>query len=293
MEKDWLRPDVFKNKKRKSYFDVDKRQARCFEKDLKTIFDKCDNVCSDIGKKAAGINGQYTLGIFKVDIEDYEKRRYTIKYYFCADWKMAANVLELYAASSNFPCLWCETHKDNLYLIDGSSKRSFKKQLVVIQKASNTKDKHFGYKTHPIISDIEHSRYLIDLLHLFLRISDVLFELFISELATFDNFSTSSTYSVMKHPILTILICYLNENCGIKLNIFQNEKKSINSIMSNLPATNRIKVFEKLNIETLLVNKLKNATQINKIWPSFYQIYTSLKNTPSPGADVIKRSTET
>lgn len=454
MEKDWLRADVFKNKIRKSYFDVDKKQARCIEKDLKTIFDKCDNVCSDIGlslhkvvlcglknqpnfevdikekiennlsidhflynkdrflisdqlyvnirksinpeipsiyqikkqrhqlnnqlgiqsiedgfylnpvleiekkiinlvidgtiteevvkiklsadgtniarnvkyinfgfsiinegKKAAGINGQYTLGIFKVDNEDYEstknwmsaiwnllknfnflnfqERRYTIKYYFCADWKMAANVLGLYAASSNFPCLWCETHKDNLYLIDGSSKRSFKKQLEIIQKASNTKEKHFGYKTHPIISDIEHSRYLIDLLHLFLRISDVLFELFISELATLDNFSTSSTYSVMKHPILTKLICYLNENCGIKLNIFKNEKKSINSIMSNLPATNRIKVFEKLNIETLFVIELKNAPQINKIWQSFYQIYTSLKYTPSPGADVIKRSTET
>ncbi|RNA04362.1 hypothetical protein BpHYR1_041170 [Brachionus plicatilis] len=69
------------------------------------------------------------------------------------------------------------------------------------------------FLTHPIISDIEHSRYLIDLLHLFLRISDVLFELIISELATLDNFSTSSTYSIMKHPILTKLICYLNENC--------------------------------------------------------------------------------
>ncbi|RMZ97776.1 hypothetical protein BpHYR1_018011 [Brachionus plicatilis] len=284
MENDWLRAD--------SYFDVDKRQAWFIVKDLKTIFDKCDNVCSDIGLSLhkvvlCGLKNQpnfevdikeeiennlsfdhflYTKDRFLISDQLYVNIRNSINPEIPSNWKMAANVLGLYAASSNFPCLWCKTHKDNLYLIDGSSKRSFKKQLEVIQKASNTKDKHFRYKTHPIISDIEHSRYLIDLLHLFLRISDVLFELFIGT-CTLDNFSTSSTYS---------------------LNIFKNEKKSINSIMSNLPA-----IFEKLNIETLFVNELKNAPQINKIWQSFYQIYTSLKNTPSPGADVIKRSTET
>ncbi|CAF1112929.1 unnamed protein product [Brachionus calyciflorus] len=97
---------------------------------------------------------------------------------------MSSIVLGLYSANSNFPCLWCEVQKENLYKIEHFTLRSFEKQKKVISIGAKTKDSHFGYKTSPIITGIPHSNFFIDLLHLFLRISDVLFELLVSDLAT-------------------------------------------------------------------------------------------------------------
>ncbi|RNA04361.1 hypothetical protein BpHYR1_041169 [Brachionus plicatilis] len=65
MEKDWLRAD--------SYFDVDERQSWCIEKDLKTIFDKCDNVCSDIDLNQLNFDHLIMIMNFKLPIMWTEK----------------------------------------------------------------------------------------------------------------------------------------------------------------------------------------------------------------------------
>ncbi len=93
--------------------------------------------------KADSVNCCYRIGLFKIIKEDYETIKtwlpeiferikklrkvyfdsnnkllfdqrdsanfieYNIQYYFCADWKAAAEIRGYYAANGNYPCLYC------------------------------------------------------------------------------------------------------------------------------------------------------------------------------------------
>jgi hypothetical protein len=48
------------------------------------------------------------------DTERYTKIK--IEHIFCADYKMELLVLGMYAASGNWPCIYCTQHKDKLHL---------------------------------------------------------------------------------------------------------------------------------------------------------------------------------
>ncbi|CAF1105017.1 unnamed protein product [Brachionus calyciflorus] len=277
---------------------------------------KIINFCYSVinqGKKSAGVNGTYSLGIFQVEQENYESiknwmskiwgtlnsfdsfvcdgKNYKIEYFFCSDWKMSSIVLGLFSANSNFPCLWCEVHKQDLYKIENFTPRSFEKQKKIVLSESKKKNPHFGYKTDPIISEIPHSNYCIDLLHLFLRISDVLFELLISDLAVLDKLRFNSEFSEDKHQNLSKLFSFLKDKCGITVKIFKNETKSINLAMNSLTGINRNKIFERMKLKNLFESNLKNCDKIDEIWSKFYTIYTSLKKDTIPDADQIKLST--
>ncbi|RNA32685.1 hypothetical protein BpHYR1_042696 [Brachionus plicatilis] len=198
---------------------------------------------------------------------------------------MTATVLGLYSASSNFPSLWCEVKKDELSIIGGNKPRSSETHLQIINRPKKKSNSHLGYKCKPIISEIPYSNYIIDLLHLFLRVSDVLFEFLISELFGLDKFGVSSVFDEDKHLNLSKLFNFVKSECDISLKIFKNKEKSINSIMNSLPATSRLKIFEKINIYDLYKeDKLINSKGINCIWKTFYKIYSCLKglNVPVP-----------
>jgi len=52
--------------------------------------------------------------ISDLDTERYMKIK--IEHVFCADYKMELLVLGMYAASGNWPCIYCSQHKDKLHL---------------------------------------------------------------------------------------------------------------------------------------------------------------------------------
>ncbi|RNA13518.1 hypothetical protein BpHYR1_021053, partial [Brachionus plicatilis] len=214
---------------------------------------KLINFCFSIineEKKSSGLNRQYTLGIFKVDEENYDStvssnsnsRIVFFNHYFCSDWKISALVLGLFNASSNFPCLWCEVHKKDLADNKTSTARSFERHQKVVAKSLKI---HLGYKTYPIIKDIPHSNFIIDTLHMFLRRYNR---------EPLDPNRSGKNYSSG----------YKVYNSGIDLKIFKNEQKSINSIMNSLPA--------------IFGNVLENSSIKNKIWTDFFIIFKHLRD---------------
>ncbi|RNA17152.1 hypothetical protein BpHYR1_004120 [Brachionus plicatilis] len=204
------------------------------------VINFCFNVINE-GQKTAGVNGVYPLGIFRVEKEDYESVKtwlralwdeiktmttfsfqnkiISIVYYFSSDWKMMSIVLGLYSAFSNFPCLRCECPKEQLFSTQISKKRSNEKGSEIIKKSKkNSKFLHLGYKVEPVLPEMPFKNFIIDSLHLFLRISDTLFELLIHDLCRIDKFSDSSIFNENKH-------CELNKMpAGIQKMIDFNQK---------------------------------------------------------------------
>jgi hypothetical protein len=202
------------------------------------------------GAKAKTATGNYTLGIFEIEnenytsvstcfkelIEEFEQLK-TIKvndkvlqvvYYYACDWKMLANTLGLQSANSKYPCVWCKCSKDVFYdmekewsITDTSlGARSHEEQAAILNHPDNKKIIKYGYEKKPIFKDIiPISRYMIDMLHLFLRISDTLFNLMIKDCSLADNFDMTaiSKFDVSLYKHMNSLQHFLNEKCNVKV----------------------------------------------------------------------------
>jgi hypothetical protein len=86
-------------------------------------------------RMAKGVFGNITIGIGEIEesygslnepmeyimsqikdfnIINFKDTNLEIEYFFSADLKFLLEVNGIYAASGNYPCLWCVCHKDNL-----------------------------------------------------------------------------------------------------------------------------------------------------------------------------------
>lgn len=96
---------------------------------------------------------------------------------------MLSIVYGINAANSNYPCIWCTSHKNdfgktnkNLSISDSNLKA---RKLLDSKRIITQKEEGFGYKKLPLTNSIEFDHTTIDTLHLLLRISDTLLELFL------------------------------------------------------------------------------------------------------------------
>ena len=179
----------------------------------------------DEGSLAHSCDGNHILAIFK-EPEKYEYLRdalkdirsefeilkmitvdsveYKINYFLGDDWKFSAIVTGIDSATSTYACIWCKCPsterclKDKQWSIIDSSKgaRSIEENIQLSEKPRS--QKKFNVTNRPLFPSIPLSN-VIDNLHLFLRVADVL-DLLISELRRQDALTkvTSSTFNSNK-----------------------------------------------------------------------------------------------
>ena len=201
------------------------------------------------GIKATTASGQYTLGLIKIDDEDYDSiqpwlveivkqleelkqeeleingKKFILEYYFAADLKLLANVLGLKQASSLHPCIWCEVPKDSLHIlspgtsiIDQNRLARSESERTRILNSSHTPSTDKGYKTDSLLGSlIPFHRCIVDTLHLKLRIVlNVLLEQLVIELIIMDNFKINQKLEIEKHKNI---ISYMKFLETIKINV--------------------------------------------------------------------------
>jgi hypothetical protein len=226
------------------------------------------------GKKSVTASGTYLIGLKKVNNECYDElqpwlspilnlvtefknfesnsMRYSLEYYFGSDYKMLGEALGLLNATSNHPCVWCLVSKQDLHMVipdEEQQKRTLKDHSEKLEK--NIHSSNHGYKNKPMCKNLEYDKYVIDILHLFFRVGDVLFQLLLNELCLLDGFDGSSKFSETKHILISKLLLLLKEKCGITINLENINEESILKILSLLGGKKRRKIFENLNITDL------------------------------------------
>jgi hypothetical protein len=168
------------------------------------------------GKLAETSEGNYTIGIFDITNEDYDTisicfteikieidnlseieidgLKYKIETYIGGDLKMLANIYGINKANENCPCIWCIWDKKKLVNVDIKKvEEEIKKEWSILDREKGARSLEdsinftgqYGYLQLPILQ-IPFHRIVIDVLHLFLQITDVLHELFISDLRELD-----------------------------------------------------------------------------------------------------------
>lgn len=114
--------------------------------------------------------------------------KFTLEYFFCADWKFLALCVGIDAANATFACIWCKCPKCDRHDLSkmlsltnpDEGARSIKEIQNCAKKGKKSNEK-YNCSRQPILP-IPLDHVVSNILHLFLRITDVLLNLLILEL---------------------------------------------------------------------------------------------------------------
>ena len=116
---------------------------------------------------------------------------FPIEYYLCGDLKFLAIVIGIECATATYSCVWCTCASSERY--DMSKDWS----ITDVDKGARTIDsiisshkkcesKQMGYINPPLFQTIPVDHIILDILHLYLRITDVLFNLLITDILRYN-----------------------------------------------------------------------------------------------------------
>jgi hypothetical protein len=220
--------------------------------------------------------------------------------------------LGLKAANSNYPCIHCHCHKNDLHRTDiVYEKRSFAKQGELLNKsasktriqvpsidrnndddddyyeeedvededASGQHDGDLGYK-HPPLMPIPYEDQLSDLLHMKNRISDVLFICFLNNLSVLDNVCV--TFDPKRHTHLAKFLEEVKTKCKINIAPIGVSLSGIKNIFKSLTGDQRTSVLKQIKIKSMYQGTLEKADRIEWLWSWFYEIMHYLTTHTAP-----------
>ena len=138
---------------------------------------------------------------------------FNIELFLGGDYKFLAMVCGIDAATSTYSCIWCKCPNTERWNTDTTwPARTIAEISRNSAKAKSNKSR-FNCSHKPLFPFIPLDHVIIDTLHLFLRIADILINLLIRDLRTLDA-TTNCTESASN---LTVYKCFLNETCKIHL----------------------------------------------------------------------------
>ena len=141
----------------------------------------------------------------KKNLIKYNNRVFNLEYFFCGDWKITSIVLGLNNATSNHPCIWCTANKSDFCDLEKNfsitDTKFFARSIDQHHNLMNKKKENLGYKCESLLKELSYNRCVIDLLHLFLRITDVLINLLIKSILLIDEIgsNTKIDYEIHKN----------------------------------------------------------------------------------------------
>ena len=255
--------------------------------------------------KACSAFGNHSLAILRVS-EKYEELKdglediiaeakdlevltirdkvYTIQFFLGGDLKFLAAVCGVEAANAEHACVWCKCPKNQRWdmsltwsIQDQSKGARTVEEIKDKCKLGKTSKKRFNCCHPPIFPFVPIQRVIIDSLHLFLRIADVLINLLIRDLRILDGIDKATNFDQAKLGNTTNMKAYqvfLNDVCKIRFQwIVEKEGKKL--IWRDLTGPEKRTLFEKINVPTLFPS-LRQKQHIQKLWDDFYELIRSL-----------------
>ena len=243
------------------------------------------------GYRAATEKGNYILAIIKTKDDyqgitdsfedlrkemaslksvDVKENTFEIEYFLGGYWKFLATVCGVGPANQDYACIWCrcprnlrhDTMKEWPMLDEEKGSRTIKS----IQ-TNHGKGRKFNCQNKPLFDFIEIDHVVIDTLHLFLRICDVLIENLILRMKTEDAILKSvfsSGFDVTKYKHMKHYVDLLN-SLGIPFS-FATNKDSRKMEYRSLNDPEKLLLFDKIKIADVLPkfkNNISSATIIH------------------------------
>jgi hypothetical protein len=191
--------------------------------------------------------GHYSIGVFKIQNENHANLENALKAvlkeielinsieidgqihnvikYLSGDLKFLSLFMGVMSANSNYPCLWCKCHKCEFKDLtrDFSIIENQKGARSLEEAEEFAKNQLFGYKTIPLSRCFPFHYVIIDILHLFLRISDTLIGLLKQDFELIDGF----TKDINKTKLLKRYCDFLQHECNVSKPYYISKKNNM------------------------------------------------------------------
>ena len=211
-----------------------------------------------------------------IRIGEYE---FEIEFMLGADWKFLAMSVGIESATSDYFCIWCKCKASErydtskLWSISDTQKHartiSEIKRLASLNKKGNLK---YGCINQPLFPTIHITHVIPDILHLFLRISDTLINLFIMELRRMDGIEKikMKEFSKSNANCLHAYVEFLNKDCKISFHMYL-EKDTSQLKWRDLTGPEKLKLLKKLEIPKFFPT-FPQSNKVQEIWDGLLQI---------------------
>ena len=247
--------------------------------------------------------GNFSLGVYEIIKEDYNELKscfaelipilrniktfeiddkiFKIEFYLAGDLKFLANVLGINSANSDFGCVWCTAHKSNFNMdwsISDSKFGARSHEDSLLKRQNKNHLNRLGYLEAPIFDFILFKNVIIDLLHLFLRISDKLTAYILDDLFILDGYQ--STYENTNDPKIQnskniyAYIQFLTHECHIRNCFYLKEKKIV---FRQLRGNEKLVLLDKINLVKLFPD-IEDVKTKNDVIHDFNFIYLSIRD---------------
>ena len=186
------------------------------------------------------------------------------------------------SANSKYPCIWCKISKQEFSNLDNEMPLNHNSDVVTnFKKARDHEDasiyigkrQDFGYARVAIANKIPFHKVVVDLLHLFLRITDKLTNLFISSLRDLDRgvgFNRQSDErNLSMLPNIQKYINFLEIEIKVGRSWYMSDRQIE---FRDLTGEEKERLFEKMDVPLLFPNHPQRA-HIN-IVTKFYIFFT-------------------
>ena len=257
----------------------------------------------DESNKSGSFEGNHVLAVFKTpenysslkkalediikDVERLERinigdKSFDIEYFLGGDWKFLASITGVDAASCTYACIWCKCSRaerfdpDKEWSLTDTTKGA-RSVLENREHAAQPRSRQrYNVSNPPLFSTIPLSRVVIDNLHLFLRVANVLINLFITELRRQDSIDQCSRFngqfrvSSFKH-----LESYEKFVMSLGIPSFQfyvgESSKQLKCRL--LTGPEKLKLFENMDVKLLLPTLAENTTsKIQHLWSELIEL---------------------
>ena len=186
--------------------------------------------------------------------------------------KFLALVCGIEAATSKHSCIWCKVPKDERHnmnlkwsMNDTQYGARTIEEISSMAQLNKSNKNRYNCKHKPMFPFIPINHVVIDILHMFLRISDVLINLLIRDIRIQDG---QNNTNIMQYQQ------FFNDECKIRFK-FQKDKDTKAMKWRDLTAPEKKRLFEHINIPTLFPS-LENREKIQKLWNEFITLINCL-----------------
>ena len=228
---------------------------------------------------------------------DIDGTTYRIIYYLGGDWKFLAMCTGIDSATADHACIWCKCPKDdhaNVSVEWSITDKSLGARTIEENvKLSQSRGKQFNVSRHPLFPTIPLSHVVIDNLHMFLRVSDVLLNQLLDRLKAEDAIDKArkfSNWDISRHKHLQAYEDFVT-SLGIPNYQFYIGKNSRVLKVRSLTGPEKLKLASHIDIQSLLPGLAAGeCTRIQDLWDDLLGLNTLFSKRPDDiTADDISR----
>lgn len=210
---------------------------------------------------------------------------FAIEYFMGGDWKFLAMATGLDSASSTFACIWCKCPADQRAntikkwsITDAvSGARTIEENIRLCSSAPSTK--RFNVSNLPLFPSIPLTNIIVDNLHLFLRVSDVLIDLLIVELRRLDRVDKVTRISSLEKLAYLAKFQKAVKDIGISGFTFWIGRESKKLKWRTFTGPEKLLLLKKLNLIELFP-EAENIQEIQDLWHELLAVNCCLSVRP-------------